>query len=161
MTQVDETQLPGVGIRHDFGTQEGRRIGVITHTSGRRDLLIYDQDDPDACAQTVHLDDHEAHALADVLGGNQVARHVTEVAQSVDGVTIDWLLLTGTWPCTGRTLREIPLREKTGVMAVAVVRDGETIPMPGPDFELKEDDTMVVVGTAEGVAAAGAMLRGD
>lgn len=161
MPEVHETQLPGVGVRHDFGTHEGRRIGVITHVSGRRDLLIYSDDDPDACAQTLHLDDQEAHALADVLGGSQVSRHVEEVAQSVDGVTIDWLHLTGSWPCAGRTLREIPLREKTGVMVVSVVREGESIAMPGPDFELHADDTVVVVGTAEGVAAAGAMLRGS
>jgi len=161
MTDVQETRLPGVGVRHDFETHDGARIGVITHSSGRRDLLVYSKEDPDACAHTMHLDDVEAHALADVLGGSRVIQSVGDVLQSVDGVTIDWLQVSGSWSCAGCTLRDMPLREETGVIVVAVIRAGETIPVPGPEFELHVDDTVVVVGTAESVAAAGAMLRGD
>ena len=31
-------------------TARGRRIGIISHRNGRRDLVIYDREDPDtAC----------------------------------------------------------------------------------------------------------------
>jgi TrkA domain protein len=160
MTDIQETQLPGVGIRHDFETAEGRRLGVITHRAGRRDLLLYSADDPDACTSTVHLSDDEAHVLADVLGGSRVARSVAETLQSVDGIAIDWLLVTAAWECAGHPLRDMNLRERTGVTVVAVVRDGQTIPAPGPDLEIHADDIVVVVGTPQGVATAFEMLNG-
>jgi TrkA domain protein len=46
--EIQETALPGVGLRHDFTTRAGRQLGVVTHRTGRRDLLLYDRDDPDA-----------------------------------------------------------------------------------------------------------------
>lgn len=161
MTEVQETRLPGVGLRHDLETRDGRRVGVITHAGGRRDFLVYSIDDPDACAQTVHLDEEEAHTLAEFLGGSRVARSIAEVEQTVDGVTIDWLLVTGSWSCAGHRLRDVKLREEAGVIVVAVIRDNETVPTPAADFEICVGDTIVVVGTAEAVSAAGAMLRGD
>lgn len=160
MENVKETRLPGVGVRHDFDTQDGRRVGVITHNGGRRDLLVYSQRDPDACAQTIHLGEAEAHTLADVLGGSRVTRSVTDVV-TVDGVTIDWLRVSDDWPTAGRTLREVRLPEKVGVVVVAVIRAGETNPSPLADLELHGDDTVVVVGTTEAVAAAGKLLRGE
>lgn len=160
MTDIQETRLPGVGVRHDFETGEGRRLGVITHHAGRRDLLLYSESDPDACASTVHLSDDEAHVLADVLGGSHVSRTVSDTLQSVDGVTIDWLQVVSGWKCAGHTLQELKMRERTGATAVAVIRGSETVPVPGPDFEIHSGDTVVVVGTVEGVAKAGRMLQG-
>ena len=31
MGEVQETQLPGVGVRHEFDTHRGDRVGVIVH----------------------------------------------------------------------------------------------------------------------------------
>ena len=42
---IQETNLPGVGLRHDT-TRAGRQLKVVTHRTGRRDLLVYDRDDP-------------------------------------------------------------------------------------------------------------------
>ena len=36
---VSETKLPGVGVRHDFLTDTGRRVGVVAHRDGKRDLV--------------------------------------------------------------------------------------------------------------------------
>ena len=52
---LEETKLPGVGLRHDFTTARGRRIGVISTRGGERELLVYSQDDPDACHAVVKL----------------------------------------------------------------------------------------------------------
>lgn len=76
MTDLDETLLPGVGVRHDFVTATGARIGVVTRRDGRRELLVYDERDPDACRASVSLDEDDAHALADLLGGSQIIEHV-------------------------------------------------------------------------------------
>jgi hypothetical protein len=49
MTRIDETRLPGIGLRHDFVTATGARIGVVTYRDGRRELVVYAQSDPDEC----------------------------------------------------------------------------------------------------------------
>ena len=50
MAEIRETQLPGVGVRHEFTTDSGQALGVISHRGGRKEILIYDRDDPDACS---------------------------------------------------------------------------------------------------------------
>ena len=42
---------------------------------------------------------------------------------------------------------------------VAVLRDDQTQPAPGPEFRIAAGDTLVVVGTPEGIAAAAGILR--
>ena len=64
--EIQETQLPGVGLRHDLSTRSGRQLGVVTHQTGRRDLIVYDMRDPDACQEVVHLTEDESDALADL-----------------------------------------------------------------------------------------------
>ncbi len=90
MTDIQETALPGIGLRFDFVTRSGERIGVISHHSGRRDLLIYNRTDPDACAVTLRLEEDETRALAELLGGSHVTKELTDL-QQVEGLAIDWL----------------------------------------------------------------------
>jgi TrkA domain protein len=160
MTRIEETKLPGVGVRHEFTTRAGARVGVISHRTGRRELLIYGEQDPDACSEVVRLDEEEGHALADLLGGTTIAEHVQDVQQQVEGLTIDWLKVQGSSKAVGRRIAEEAARHDTGAFIVAVVRGAETLPAPGGDFVLESGDTAVVVGTAEGIAALAAILEG-
>jgi TrkA domain protein len=161
MARIEETKLPGVGVRHDFITKMGTRIGVIAHRAGHRELLIYDEDDPDQCQETVRLDEEESHALADLLGETQVTATITELRQSVEGVTIDWLPVRAASACAEATIGDTELRQRTGVTIVAVVRGDETIASPGPDFSLAAGDTAVVVGTPDGIEQALTLLQGS
>lgn len=150
MSEVRETKLPGVGVRHDFVTTEGERIGVLVHRTGRRELLLYDRDDPDACRYVLHLDSDDTRTLAEVLGASRVSEALTDLQQEVEGLTIDWITVEDGSAAAGQRLRDAALRARTGVSIVAVLRDGQTIPSPGPDFVLVGGDTAVTVGTAEG-----------
>lgn len=76
MARIEETRLPGIGLRHDLAIAEGTRIGVITYDAGGRELVIYDERDPDECRATLTLDEDDARALADLLGGSQVVEHL-------------------------------------------------------------------------------------
>ncbi|MGH2685932.1 MAG: hypothetical protein ACRDJP_10755, partial [Actinomycetota bacterium] len=91
MAQVTETQLPGVGVRHDFVTKDGNRIGVLWHRSGRRELLLYDRGDPDACRAVIVLDPDDTRTLAELLGSSQVTEALGAVQQQLHGLAIDWL----------------------------------------------------------------------
>ena len=46
---VDETELPGLGVRKDFVTASGRRIGVVDLREGETQLFVSTWDDPDTC----------------------------------------------------------------------------------------------------------------
>ena len=161
MTDVQETQLPGVGIRHDFVTRGGERIGVISHRTGHRELIMYDHDDPDACRQVLRLEEDEVRTLADLLGASQVAETVNHLQQSVEGLTIDWVPVGEFSQCTGRSLGNLGVRAQLGASIVAVMRGGRTIASPADDFVLAPGDTAVVVGTQEGIREMFALLQGE
>lgn len=155
MTDIDETRLPGVGVRHDFETGAGQRLGVISHHGGDREVVIYDDHDPDAVRTTVRLSGAEATALAELLGGSRLIQRV-EAVQQVEGLVIDWLTVAGDRFPT--TIGDIGIRARTGVSIVAVLRDDEPAPAPGPDFELRAGDVAVVVGEPDGIHAAASLL---
>jgi TrkA domain protein len=155
---VQETALPGVGLRHDFTTRTGRQLGVVTHRTGRRDLLVYDRGDPDTCQEVVQLTDEEADTLAELLGAARLVAHLADLQQQVEGLAIDWLPVRPGTPYAGRTIADTQARSRTGVSIVAILRNDSAIPAPTPDVELRPGDTLVVVGTANGVKALTGLL---
>lgn len=44
---VKEVLLPGVGLRYEFTSRKGDRIGIIARRSGDFDVVVYARDDPD------------------------------------------------------------------------------------------------------------------
>jgi TrkA domain protein len=158
MPDIEETELPGVGVLHAFLPQCGRRLGVITRRSGRRELVVYDDDDPDAVASAVVLSADESAALAELLGGSRVVERLADVQQDIEGLAIDWLTLHTGSAAAGNTIGQMKVRARTGTSIVAVLRDAEAIPAPGPDFVLMAADSVVVVGTPEGIGATAELL---
>jgi TrkA domain protein len=149
--EIEETTLPGVGLRYEFTSKEGERLGVIHHRSGRRELFIAEASDPDACRESLDLDEEESHILAELLGGSRITAHLADLQQRVEGLAIDWLVLSEDSPYAGGTLGDARVRTRTGVSVVAVLRGEQAFPAPGPDFGLQRRDTLVVVGTPRGI----------
>jgi TrkA domain protein len=156
--EVEETALPGIGVRHEFVTEHGQRVGLVSHRSGRRDVLFFDQRDPDAARVSVVLTADEAEALATLLGAARITRELMELPSQVQGLTVDWLRVPASSPYAGRTLGDTQARTRTGASIVALVRDERVRPSPGPEAELLAGDTLVVVGTPQGVAAVADLL---
>jgi TrkA domain protein len=156
--EIHETALPGVGLRHDFTTRAGRQLGVVTHRTGRRDLLIYDRDDPDATQEVIRLTDEEADTLADLLGADRLVAHLAALTQRIEGLAIDWLPIRPGSPYAGKAIADTQARSRTGVAIVAIVRGDGAIPAPAPDAGLEPGDTLVVVGTAKGIKDLSALL---
>ncbi|WP_157249883.1 cation:proton antiporter regulatory subunit [Nonomuraea typhae] len=156
--EVEQTALPGIGLRHEFTTQSGRRIGVVSHRTGRRDLVIYDKGDPDRACEAVQLNDDEADALSELLGAPRIVQRLNELHRQVEGLVSVQLAITSGAPYAGRPMGETRMRTRTGSSIVAVVRDGQVVASPGPDFVFAAGDTVVVVGTLEGTAAAADIL---
>jgi TrkA domain protein len=50
------------------------------------------------------------------------------------------------WPA-GKTLGDLDLRGRTGATVIAVVRGEESFTSPGADFEVREQDTLILVAS--------------
>lgn len=160
MPEVTETHLPGVGVRHDFTTAAGERVGVLSHRSGRHELVVYSRRDPDACLATLHLSPEDTRTLAELLGATKVSEVLSAVQQRLEGVAIDWITVTAGSPFAGSTIGHGQFRTRTGVSVVAVVRDEMTVPAPGPDFTFEAGDVAVAVGTPRGLAEFAELFEG-
>lgn len=161
MTEIVETRLPGVGIRHEFVTSGGERLGIITHHSGRRELIICAANDPDVCRDVVRLSEDDVRALAEILGQSQVIESVHDTHLHMQGLTLDWLPVSASAPCASCTLYDVEHKEAAPATIVAVVRDDKTIASPPSTFILEPGDTAVVVGTPEGIKSLSRLLQGD
>ena len=158
MPDVRETNLPGIGVRHDFTTADGTRIGVLVRRDGRREILVYDRKDPDACSERMQLSASDTQTLSELLGAGRVTEAVTAVRQQIEGLAIEWIDVGTTSPLIGHTIADGQLRTRTGASVVAVIRGDTTVPAPEPDFVFEPHDVVVAVGTDEGLATLRSIL---
>lgn len=79
---------------------------------------------------------HEAHLMV-LQGLDEEGLHTRAVAVRKNS------------PVAGKTLKELQLRNKYGITALAVKRDGKTIGNPEGDFSIKPEDRLVLIAEAE------------
>jgi TrkA domain protein len=159
MADVQETHLPGIGVRFDFPTSTGTRVGVLVHKTGRRELLVYQQEDPDECAISVDLARDEARTLAEMLGASRIIEQLDNLRQEVDGLSIDWITIDENAEWANRTLSEAAIHTQTGVSIVAMITANGPIVAPGAGDVLRPGTTIVAVGLAEGIRKLTTRLR--
>jgi TrkA domain protein len=157
MPEIQETPLPGVGVRHEFTTAGGERVALLTHRTGRRELAVFEKDDPDVYRTVLHLSVADTVALGELLGASQVSEAVHAV-QRLEGVAIDWLTVARSSAAAGATIADGQFRTKTGASIVAIVRGDQSIAAPGPEAQLEPGDVVVAVGTPEGLRRLQSLL---
>lgn len=158
--KVEETPLPGIGVRKDIVTASGRRIGTVIQRDGETELIVSRADDPDACLASIPLTSEEASTLGNLLGAHQLVAQLTEEHRDLPGVSTRQFLVEAGSPFDGRKLGDTKMRTRTSVSIVAVLRRGQVQASPSPDFLLSAGDLLVAVGTSEGLDAAAEILRG-
>lgn len=158
--EVFETPLPGVGVRYEFTSEAGDRLAVIVRRDARRELVLYDEDDPDSCRDTVQLTGAEAATLVELLGGTKVTERISDLRHEVEGLSIEWVTMPADRGLTGKTIGEGAIRTSTGASVVAIIRGDRSIPGPGPDHRFETGDVALVVGSVDGVQAAARLLAG-
>ncbi|WP_163550108.1 cation:proton antiporter regulatory subunit [Candidatus Frankia nodulisporulans] len=157
---IEETALPGIGLRHDFQTRGGRRVGVVSHHHhGRRDIVLYDAQDSDAVGECVTLTAEESDVLSELLGAPRFVEKLADISKVFAGLVGEQITITPGSPFAGRLLGDTQARTRTGASIVAVVRDHIVQASPRPDFQFEAGDIVVVVGTPENTASVAALLR--
>jgi len=157
MSEIEETVLPGVGVRHEFTTTGGERLVFLTHRTGRRELAVYERDDPDMCRTVLHLSADDVATFGELLGLSHVSEAV-RAAQRLEGVAIDWITVDAGSSAAGATIADGKYRTRTGASIVAIVRGESTVPAPEVDETILAGDVVVAVGTAEGLQRLRSML---
>ncbi|WP_290864373.1 cation:proton antiporter regulatory subunit [Hamadaea sp.] len=152
--EVERTALPGIGLRHEFRTARGQHAAVVSHHNGRRDLVVYDPRDPDTTLASLALTSEEANGVAELLGTARLVERLADLQRQVTGLVTIQVQVSDDSPYAGRFMGDARVRTRTGASIVAIVRDAEVVASPGPDTRLRSGDLVVIVGTADGTAAA-------
>ncbi|WP_235609357.1 cation:proton antiporter regulatory subunit, partial [Frankia casuarinae] len=134
-------------------------LGVVSHHHGRRDLVIYDADDPDASRESIALTPEEGDVLSELLGAPRIVEKLADLNRAFAGLVGEQIVILPGSPYVGRELGDTQARTRTGASIVAVVRDQQVLASPRPDFRFEAGDVVVVVGTPENTASVGMLLR--
>src|SRR6187399_2851095 len=99
--EIFETPLPGIGVRYEFTAEAGDHVGVIVRRDGKRDIALYDREDPDSCKGTIELSEADGGKVAELLGGTRSTGRVEQVKHSVEGLAIEWVTMVRSRGLTG------------------------------------------------------------
>ncbi|MCV7354910.1 cation:proton antiporter regulatory subunit [Mycolicibacterium fluoranthenivorans] len=149
---VKEVLLPGVGLRFEFDTRDGNRIGVVARRTGDFELVVYPKEDPDQAREAFRLSDEEAEALAQILGAPRIAERFADLTREVPGLAAGQVRIRAESPFVDRALGDTRARTRTGASIVAIVRAEEVLASPGPAEPLRAGDVLVVIGTEDGIS---------
>ena len=149
---VKEVLLPSIGVRYEFTSHDGERIGIIARRSGDFEVVRYARDDPDQAQPIFHFTDEEADAVAQILGAPRIAERFTELTREVPGLEAGQVHIGPGSPFADRPLGDTRARTRTGASIVAIVRNDVVMASPGPAEILHANDVLVVVGTESGIA---------
>jgi len=158
--ELFETPLPGVGVRYEFTAEGGDHVGVVVRRDGKRDIALYDQEDPDSCRGTIELSEGDASKVAELLGGTNITARLEELKHDVEGLAIEWVTIPDAGGLSGKTIGQGQIRSETSASVVAVIRGETAFPGPEPTFAFSPGDTVLVMGSALAVRQASSILTG-
>ena len=148
---VKEVLLPSIGVRYEFTSHDGERIGIIARRGGYFDVVLYGRDDPDQARPVFRLTDEEADAVAQILGAPRIAERFTELTREVPGLEAGQIAIQPGSVFVDRPLGDTRARTRTGASIVAIVRNQQVLASPAPSEMLRAADVLIVVGTEAGI----------
>jgi len=159
---VYESDLPGVGKKHEIELGDGSRLVIVTHNDGRREVFRRETADADS-EKLFELPDGLARQVGTILEGAyfQPVRS-GDVETLLGGDTLlEWVEIDAGSPLAGRTLGDADLRAETGASVVAIERGDGVIPAPGGETTVEPGDTLVVVGSRADCEAFASRATGE
>jgi CPA2 family monovalent cation:H+ antiporter-2 len=79
---------------------------------------------------------------------------LSKIAEAFGSTATETIFIGPNSPAIGMTLKELDLRNQTGVSVTAAIRDGDTKINLGPDFRIAEDDILVLLGSTDQIEQA-------
>ena len=159
--ELEETLLPGVGVRYELVTDAGERLGIVVGREGGAEVSVYDARDPDLARSMLRLSPAEADALAEVLGAPRLTQRFADLSKEVPGLESGRIPIPAGSPFDGLALGDTRARTLTGCSIVAIVRDSDVVPSPGPEDVLRAGDVLVAIGSRSGLEHLSRRLSGQ
>lgn len=156
--RIERVDLPGIGVRNDVIIADGRRVSVVEHREGGRELAYFDIDDPDASSESIPLSDDEAGALAELLGASIQISRVSNLSDHATGLYTEEISLPAGSGFVGRPMGDTKARTLTKSSIVAILRAGQVLASPGPEAIFEHGDVIVAVGTRDGLDALARLI---
>lgn len=150
--------LPGVGVRYELRTRSGAVLGIVMQREGSADVAVYDRGDPDRAQSVLRLEPDEVDAVAEVLGAPRLTQRFADLSREVPGLESGRFTIGRTSAFAGRSLGDTRARTLTGCSIVAIVRDTDVVPSPGPEDVLQAGDVLVAIGSQVGLEKLGHRL---
>ena len=107
---VNEVLLPGIGLRYEFTSAEGRRIGIVARREGNFEVVTYDRSDPDQSRLLLKLTAEEADTVAEILGAPRIAERFADLTKEVPGLSAGQIEGDPGSPYVGRPMGETRAR---------------------------------------------------
>ncbi|WIM87839.1 cation:proton antiporter regulatory subunit [Candidatus Mycobacterium wuenschmannii] len=156
---VKEVLLPSMGVRYEFTSAHGERIGIVARRGGYFDVVLYDEKDPDEARPVFRLTDEEADAVAQILGAPRIAERFTELTKEIPGLEAGQVHILPGSIFVDRPLGDTQARTRTGASIVAIVRNDEVLASPAPAEILRAADVLIVVGTEAGISGVQRIIQ--
>jgi TrkA domain protein len=159
---VYESDLPGVGKKHEIELGDGSRLVVVTHNTGKREVFRRVDEDADS-EKLFELPDQLARQVGTILEGAYFQPVRSQSIETLLGgdTLIEWVEIPEGSELDGKTLGEADLRRETGANVVLVQRGETTITNPGGDTELRAGDTLLAVGPREACRTFQSLVTGE
>jgi TrkA domain protein len=157
---LEETLLPGVGVRYQLQTRAGDRLAIVVRRDGGAEVAVYDRQDPDRARSVLRLDAEEVDAVADVLGAPRMTQRFADLSREVPGLESGRFPVRPGSPFADRPLGDTRARTLTGCSVVAIVRDTDVVASPGPADLLRAGDVLVAIGSQPGLEQLERRLAG-
>jgi TrkA domain protein len=159
---LQETRLPGIGLKFTLRLDSGGRLAIILHNDGKRELYFFRRAQDDEPTAVITLDDDEARQLGAVIGGAYERPQIVEDLEMALGeLQIEWIPVPDDSPWIGKTLAEAAFRAKAGITVIAILRQPEPVSGAQPTDTIERGDTLVTVGKAGQYPAFRRLLQTD
>lgn len=156
---VSETDLPGVGKKHEIALRSGVQAVILTHNSGKRELMLKEDADADP-ERLLELTDQESRVLGTVLEGAyfQPVESGDDETTFADDMMIDWITVLESSPVVGATVSStVP----DYVTVLAIYQNEELITGSFTDTVFQAGDTVIVAGTQDAVGRFDVQVSGN
>lgn len=159
MTEVVESELPGIGKKFKLELVTGGSLTVIVHIDGKKNIYFRESEDRDAAK--ISLTDEEAKTIGSIL--SETHFRITPFEQLQEAIikkaTIQSFKIPQYSPLIGRMISDLDIRKRTEVSILGVTKGSETIPNPDPSMILSSNDILIVFGAAENMKKLQALIE--
>ena len=151
LSEVDDLKHLGADevIPEEFETSIEIFSRVLSHYSFPRNIIL----------NMVDKIRHDSYtALRNIV---LPKRHIFDGCEWLPEIEIDGYRIPGGSRMADKTIKDLRVREKTGVTIIAVRREKQVFTNPSPDFLLNNDDIILFTGQREQMTTAMNYFRGD